>query len=189
MECTCGFPASMQLPCRHVMALNLNLFHHAFRPGQVGKRWLKYYKPPPSTPLRQLPPEPLPSTVPNFISSLEQSGTEPRRQARFGQLMGYCMTICTRGADYSAVFNSAYEKVSGLAHWIEVETSVTRPAAGQRAPSSSPSVPSALSSVAIDDMQLPQHKKKQKGRAGEKRAVGAAEQAAKRGKISASQAM
>jgi MULE transposase domain len=189
MECTCGFPSSLQLPCRHVLAINLHLFHQAFRPAQVGKRWLKYHMPPSSTPLVQPPSEPLPSTVPNFISSLEQSGTEPRRQARFGQLMGYCMTICTRGADYGAVFNSAYEKVRALAHWIEVETSVIRPVATQPVPSSSSSVPSALSSVPIDDMLLPQHKKKQRGRVGQKRVVGAAEQAAKRGKISASQAM
>ena len=61
--------------------------------------------------------------------------------------------------------------------------------ATQPVPSSSSSVPSALSSVPIDDMLLPQHKKKQRGRVGQKRVVGAAEQAAKRGKISASQAM
>jgi MULE transposase domain len=195
MECTCGFPKTHLLPCRHVLAINLRLYRAAFQRRQVGQRWLKYYKPPPATPLDisepPLSPLPLPSAVPNFNPALVQAGTLPARNARYGQLMGYCTTICTRAAEYKDIFHTALNKVETLSKWVEAATSATGLAT---VPSSAPSAasPPALTdlhpSVGIEQLSLPEHRKKQKGRVGQRRQLGAAEKEdGKKAKLTASQ--
>jgi hypothetical protein len=194
MSCTCGYPSATLLPCRHVFVVNLYLYKTAFRRGQVGKRWLKYYKPTALTPraVEEAPAAPLDTTIPSFIPTLQQAGTLPARNARYGQLMGYCMTICTRGAEYKDMFHPTLTQVEALARWVEKETSevgvYTVPPSAPASSSSSPVVPSGLHpTVGIEDAGLPSHKRKPKGRVKESRQQGAVEVAAKRARLTASQ--
>jgi hypothetical protein len=230
MRCSCSFPITHLLPCRHVLALNLHLFRAAFRVGQVGKRWLRYFKPPPSAPraidpsssLSDLPAivsDDIPDPIPSHLQTFVQAGQIPARRARYGQLMGYCTTICTRGAEFKDVFFDALKRVEELARWIEANTSTTGqisvaipppPMMTQPTNSSSSSsadlcsssasfgssssnsatVGSAMhSTVSVEQLTIPEHKKKQLGRGGEKRQAsqGEKEKVAKKGRVSASQ--
>ena len=45
MRCSCNFPVTYLLPCRHVLAINLHLRRVEFNRGQVGQRWLRNFKP------------------------------------------------------------------------------------------------------------------------------------------------
>jgi hypothetical protein len=180
MWCSCGFPISHLLQCRHVLAINLHLYNVAFRQGQVGKRWLKYFKPvrAASQSLSRMPPPTLPSTVPRLMTStLPTSVPLARREARYGQIMGFCMTICSRACDYDGVYHRILGMVEELAREVEGMTSrtgvdVVRPPSF----SSSRMELSALHpTVPVGSVSIPEHRKKRKGRSKESRAKGAAE--------------
>jgi len=48
MKCSCCFPNTFLLPCRHVLYLNQVIFKEPFRSDQVGQRWLRSFMPPAS---------------------------------------------------------------------------------------------------------------------------------------------
>jgi hypothetical protein len=202
MHCSCGYPTTHLLPCRHVLHINLHLYSYAFQRRQVGLRWIKYYKPLSLAPITKCePPLPLPTAIPSFNSALVQAGTLPARQARHGTLMGYCSTICTRAAEYTDIYHEALRKVEELARWVEAQTSktgldiVTPPSPSSSSPSSSSPFsstaepgPSLHASVAIEQVAVPEHRKKPKGRPAESRQKGVAERAdGKKAKLSLSQ--
>ena len=96
---------------------------------QVGKRWLRYYKPislersagegpdRPPAPVFEAPLE-LPNT------SQQRAGPAPSRQSRFGILQGYSLTICTRAAEFKDIFSAVAAKLEELARWVEETTAV-----------------------------------------------------------------
>jgi hypothetical protein len=212
MVCSCCFPITYLLPCRHVLRLNLQLYKAAFRSGQVGKRWLRYFKPQPSAPadltLRAAVPDgdPVDNLIPADLESFVQPGLELSRRGRYGQLMGYCQTICSIGSEHKTVFFDALKDVQALVRRLEAATAESAfgsaaqlsPATSSPRPTivssssssspavSSPSASSALSSssssslaaadavlgpevgmhptVAINQLTIPPHRKKQLGR-------------------------
>jgi hypothetical protein len=183
MHCSCGYPTTHLLPCRHVLHINLRLYRAAFQRRQVGPRWLKYHKPvlaaasDAAEPLSAPPP-----SIPNFNPSLVQAGSLPARRARYGQLLGYCTTICTRAAEYKDIFHATLTKVEALARWVEAATSTSGLDTVARSASSSSSCsPPTLSdlhpSVGIEQLVLPEHRRKRKGREQQCRQKGAAERA------------
>jgi hypothetical protein len=188
MRCSCGFPQTHLLPCRHVLVINLRLYRTPFQHQQVGQRWLKYYRPLPSSPinLSDEPPPVQPSAISSQNTALVQAGTAPDRRARYGQIMGYCLTICTRAADFKHLFHTALAKVEDVARWIEAATTAT-------GLSSMPlrltmSSASAALTGGQEQVVLPSHLQKQKGKQAEKRQKGAAEkEQGKKAKLSASQ--
>jgi hypothetical protein len=215
MHCSCGYPTTHLLPCRHVLHINLRLFNYAFQRRQIGLRWIKYHMPLSiaSTGASE-PPLPLPAgpaAIPSFNPALVQAGTMPARLARHGTLMGYCSTICTRAAEYTDIYHEALGMVEYVSRWVEAKTSKTgldivRPAAfsgyspsSSSSPSSSASPSSSVAaavqagpalhaSVGIEQVAVPEHRKKQKGRPAESRQKGVAERAeGKKVKLSASQ--
>jgi hypothetical protein len=198
MRCSCSFPQTHLLPCRHVLVINLHLYRAAFQVRQVGQRWLKYYKPLPAATshgqsVSEPPPPALPSAISSSLSGLVQAGKLPARNARYGQLMGYYLTICTRAAEYKDIFHTVLEEADKLAKWVEAKTSTTELATAP-AKTSSPSDSSSAAltdmhpSLSIEQVTLPQHMRKLQGRHGERRQKGAAETApAKRAKLTASQ--
>jgi hypothetical protein len=199
MHCSCGYPTTHLLPCRHVLHINLHLYNYAFQRRQISQRWLKYYKPlSVASTAASDPPLPLPTAIPSFNSALVQVGIMPARQARHGTLMGYCNTICTRAAEYTDIYHEALKKVEELARWVEAQTSktgldiVSRPSPSSSSPFSSPTVQPAVSSlhasVGIEQVAFPEHRKKPKGRPAECRQKGVAERAeGKKARLSASQ--
>jgi hypothetical protein len=58
---------------------------------------------------------PLPSAPPSYLPTLVQAPAMPARHARYGQLMGFCMTICTRGAEYKHMFYETLRHLEALA--------------------------------------------------------------------------
>ena len=202
MRCSCCWPITYLLPCRHVLALNLVLFSTPFMRCQVGQRWLRAFMPPPEAPssLTTVPEVPLPTSIPSYLPSSSSPGPGlPTRVARHGQLMGYCATICTRAADYKDIFFTVLTQVEALAQWVEAQTSGTGVAAAPahapfRPPVqlSSDSVERMHPSVGADQLVFPEARKKRKGRRAEARQEGKGERAQKQARkktaISASQA-
>jgi hypothetical protein len=100
--------------------------------------------------------------------------------------MGYCLTICTRAADFKYLFHTALAKVEDVARWVEAATTAT-------GLSSMPlrltmSSASAALTGGQEQVVLPSHLQKQKGKQAEKRQQGAAEkEQGKKAKLSASQ--
>jgi hypothetical protein len=135
------------------------------------------------------PPLALPSAIPSSVSGLVQAGKLPARNARYGQLMGYYLTICARAAEYKDIFHTVLEEADKLAKWVEAKTSTTELAtAPAKASSSSDSSSAALTdmhpSLSIEQITLPQHVRKLQGRPSEGRQKSAAETApAKRAKL------
>ena len=182
MHCSCKLPTSHLLPCRHVLHLNLYLFRVAFRSAQVGKRWLKYYKPNLDTDASTSPEDE--ARFPSFNTSVHLPAAMPARSARYGQLMGYCMTVCTRAAEFTAIFHTTLTKVEELAAWVENMTAraVPSPPACRRclSPSVAAAAPAAATSalhpdVDVGQLTFPSHRKKQPGREGQRRQVNAGE--------------
>jgi hypothetical protein len=196
MHCTCSFPIIHLLPCRHVLALNLMLFKTPFRAGQVHRRWLKYYKPVAAAPLSfsQPPPSVLPSTVPTLTTSEQrENSNEGQREAKWGQLMGLCQTICTRGVDYKGAYHTVHMLLEKVSREVEAMTSCSGSDVVRRMPPSSSSTSSRITAlhptVTVDQLTLPEHRKKKRGREKERRVRGAGETQAKKGReyLSASQ--
>jgi MULE transposase domain len=141
MECSCCFPATYLLPCRHVICLNQELMLTPFVPSQVGKRWLRSYKPPlgykPDFPSNASQPSSSSSPVlPSFLVNQVQAGEIPARKRRYGELRGFLDTIASRGADDAEAFPRIRCRVQELCRWVEAETSA--------APSTSAAVPTPL---------------------------------------------
>ena len=160
MECSCCFPITYLLPCRHVMCLNNHLMGTPFVVGQVDKRWLRQYKPPanydfklPCTSSGSPSCSPCSSSpVPinhAFLSSAIQAGEVPVQRTRFGELKGLCDAICWRGAGDKSAYFRVLARVKELCQWVEAETSappLPPPTASAGAFSCSP--------PAADDAQL-----------------------------------
>lgn len=193
MMCSCCFTVTYLLPCRHVLALNLHLFQIAFRHAQVGRRWLRYHRVAPSAQLpAQQPHLPLPpAAAPSFLTSNLGSTALPGRSARYGQLMGYCNTICNRATEYKEAFFPMLRRLQALAAEAEALTSLTGEALALASPASSPSAAPVMTelhpSVAPEQLQLPEHRRKQPGREKQSRQRSQVETTKKKAKISASQ--
>jgi hypothetical protein len=204
MRCSCNFPVTYLLPCRHVLRMNLHLTRAGFVLGQVGKRWLRYHKPivvsaESASQPAGLPPPLSVEPIPTFNSTLHLPTALPARKARYGQIMGFAMTICARAAEYTDIFHPLLTKMQEAAAWAEEMTAASAPTAPPVSMSSSSSTastshasaadaPSALhATVAVNQVRFPLHKKRQKGREKQSRQVGIGESAAKREKLVASQ--
>ena len=118
---------------------------------------------------------------------------QPARTARYGQLTGFARRICELGADFPEAFGWVYTKLEALARDVEAATSAPPSAHTQPARPHAPapllsSVP-LHPSVSTDVMQMPPHKKRQRGNTAERRQMSAAEAAAKRACINPSQSI
>lgn len=196
MRCSCCFPVTYLLPCRHVLAVNLLLFRTAFRPTQVGKRWLRYHRTAPSAPIpvAQHPYLLPPASSPSLLTALTQHAAFPLRSARYGQLWGYCQTICNQASEFKDAFFPTLKKVQELVAFVEGLTSSTGHALVQNSPSSTsstelpaPALTEMHPSISPEQLTLPEHRKKQPGREKQSREKGKGEKAAKRQRVSASQ--
>jgi len=196
MRCSCCWPIAHLLPCRHVCALNVHKFRTPFLKGQVGLRWLKAYMPPPHAPVSLAAvPEALPivAATPPLSLPPNPSADFPSRTARFGQLMGFCNTICTRAAEYKEIFYPVLKWLTILTNWVEASTSGTgyattsqsQNSSSSSSPSSSfPELPVGFAgmhpSVSVDQLTLPEHRKKKRGRDAQARQQGKGERAQKK---------
>ena len=141
--------------------------------------------------------------TPVFTSVQRLPVAIPARNARYGQIWGYCQTISTIAADYTEIFHTALQHMEKTAAWLEKITASARvpprilpPPTSAAAVSSSVGSSSASSSalalhasVPVEQVTFPQHKRRSKGRPGEKRVVGEGERASKRPSLTSSQVM
>jgi MULE transposase domain len=150
MDCSCFFPATHLLPCRHVLCLNQQLMLTPFVPAQVGQRWMKKYKPPlgASTASLSLPLPPNPSTpLPSYLSTCVQAGEIPAQNRRAGELRGLCDTIVSRGSEDKDNWFTILAWVRELTQRIEELGAAPRSSSvSSSAPLSQPS-PSTLASL------------------------------------------
>ena len=179
MSCSCFFPITHQLPCRHVLCLNQHLMLRPFVPAQVGKRWLRSFKPPraykPGLPLSSVISGPggdaaASQSLPSFLTTTVRAAASLTQQQRYGQLMGLLRTVAERGADDEMAYPAVHERVQQLLSWVLEETSEARPATAQAqsAPLSS-SITSLNPSTTIDEVVEPLVPKRKRGKAQEKR--------------------
>jgi hypothetical protein len=188
MHCTCGFPTTYLLPCRHVLVINSHIFATPFRPSQVGQRWLRAYMPGISAPtaLDFSPHLDAADDVPAFSSAVASSSIDmPGRGARVGQIGGWCSTIVSIAGAHAHLYSYIARKVEGLCR--EFEALVSQPAVsgtGKRTkPNSANAALFSTSSplhptVNVEDMQMPAHRKRQRGSAKDKRQRSVVETAA-----------
>jgi hypothetical protein len=211
MSCSCGYPDELLLPCRHVLVVNNEMFHTRFWHEQVGQRWLLAHMPrTTASPACSQYLAPLPTSVPPLSSAAEAQPTstavpslnsaadaqfirQPARTARYGQLTGFARRICELGADFPGAFGWVHTKLEALAREVEAATSAPPSAATQPAHPNNP-VPLLSSellhpTISTAVMQMPPHKKRKKGNAAERRQMSAAEAAAKRPCLTASQSI
>jgi hypothetical protein len=210
MSCSCGYPEELLLPCRHVLVVNNEMFHTRFWHEQVGQRWLLAHMPRTTASPACTHPAPGCNPVPVLGSAAEvqpncagvpslnstadvQPIRQPARTARYGQLTGFARRICELGADFPEAFGWVYTKLEVLARDVEAATSAPPSAHTQPARPHAPapllsSVP-LHPSVSTDVMQMPPHKKRQRGNTAERRQMSAAEAAAKRACINPSQSI
>ena len=185
MHCTCGYPITYLLPCRHLLVVNNWVYNSQFRVGQVGKRWLRAYKPAAG---KQVPPAPHESAsetaVPMFSSSVAPAASPPSRPAAWGTLSAWCNTICSIGMQ-SAMYRYVAAKLEALCADVEAQVSQVstlvrkRPAAAVSADSASAGSTELNPTVAVDVMEMPPHRKRRQGSASEKRQQSAVERASK----------
>ena len=179
MSCSCFFPITHQLPCRHVLCLNQHLMLRPFVPAQVGKRWLRSFKPPraykPGLPLSLVISGPggdaaASQSLPSFLTTTVRAAASLTQQQRYEQLMGLLRTVAERGADDEMAYPAVHERVQQLLSWVLEETSEARPATAQAqsAPLSS-SITSLNPSTTIDEVVEPLVPKRKRGKAQEKR--------------------
>jgi MULE transposase domain len=183
MQCTCGFPLSYLLPCRHVLVVNNHIYNSQFRVSQVAKRWLRAHMPAvrdQSARFPYLPP--MDVSVPSFSSTVPAPQKNlPARQGRWGQIMGWCTTIASIATENGELYGFIAKKVEALCK--EVEGLVSKPAAAPErlstAVSANSTAPSAVSelhpSVSVEQMQMPPHRKRKRGKGSEKRQESAVE--------------
>jgi MULE transposase domain len=69
MHCTCAMPTNYQLPCTHVMAVNLRVFSQPVMYHQIGDRWRRDWHP--STSVPRHPPTNYYTSVDTLIESKE----------------------------------------------------------------------------------------------------------------------
>ena len=186
MQCTCGFPLSYLLPCRHVLVVNNHIFNSQFRVSQVGLRCLRAHMPAvryrPSPPSLSFYP-PLDVSVPSFTSTVAVASTNLAAQkARYGQLMGWFTTIASIATEAGHLFGYAARKAEGFCK--EMESLVSH----------SPAVRDELSAIAVDEssgssvshaelhpsiaasqMQIVPHRKRARGRSTDKGKLSAVE--------------
>ena len=173
MRCSCGYPATYLLPCRHVLSLNHPLHLTPFLRSQIGQRWLLSYMPPTDyTPLRILPSAHI-SFDPSFLTSVAQQNVASTQPSQYGQLMGLCKSLCDRASEDVAVYPAAYERLMELTDWVMQRTSecVEQGAAAvsEVAISNSSHVTSLNPTVPISAIIEPAAPKKRRGRVAEAR--------------------
>jgi hypothetical protein len=94
MRCTCGFPTTYLLPCRHVLYLNKIIHKKPFLLEQVGKRWLRSFMPSsnyaPNPLLRHVTQTPSPSPLVSVRLPSKELSQQQRWAAcqRFGEDLG-----------------------------------------------------------------------------------------------------
>jgi hypothetical protein len=192
MSCSCCFPITHQLPCRHVLCLNQHVLLKPFVPTQVGKRWLRSFKPPreytPGLPLSSVVSGPsgdaaATHSLPSFLTTTVRVAAPQTPQQRYGQLMGLLRTVAERGAEDEKGYPDVYERVQQLLSWVMERTSEARPAGAaatqdlvQSGPLSS-SITSLNPSTTIDEIVEPLLPKKKRGKPQEKRHLSQGERA------------
>ena len=183
IECSCCFPATYLLPCRHVICLNLELMLTPFLPTQVGKRWLRSYKPPRDYKFILLTPPPLESSslspsLPSFLSNAMQAGPRLTRKHRWGELTGIFKTAADRGADDAEAYSDILQWSKELLRRILDRTSApaSAPLNIQGEQQQQPQQPEALTrltslhpSLTIGEARAPPKPKKKRHREEEKR--------------------
>lgn len=191
MQCTCGFPRSYLLPCRHVLVVNNHIYNMQFRVAQVGLRWLRAHMPavrlqPAPASLQLNSPPDLP--VPSFASGTATSVSVPSQKARYAQLMGWFTTIASIATEAGHLY--AYTANRAEAFCKEVEAMVAhRALPHNQRPATTVTVcvsdaPAAVLSelhptMPAEQMQMASHRKRARGRATEKRKQSAVELAMK----------
>jgi hypothetical protein len=190
MECSCGMPTSYLLPCRHVLVVNNHVFNTQFRASQVGKRWLQAYMRRGREESVVYVDEPeMDISVPSLSESVTASSTNmPSRQALWGQLNGWCSTLCAIGCQPN-MFRYVSAQLQSLCKDVEAKV-----AASMRARAAPLALRFAVPTVApelhpdvhISDMQMTNHRKRARGRGQDKRQKSAYERASA---LSASQSM
>jgi hypothetical protein len=176
MSCSCCFPATYLLPCRHVLCLNAETMMKAFVHTQVGKRWLRSFKPPrdyrpalsliaavqssSSSPAPAAPTPPLPTFL-STISRLAAARTEPQR---YGTLMGLLKTAADRGAGDASAYPRVLQRTQEFVQWVLDETSEGPPVRVEAsAPAAAPlsrSLTSLNPGTSIEEVVEPQKPKK-----------------------------
>jgi hypothetical protein len=196
MHCSCCWPTMNLLPCRHVIALNLYLFHQPFMAGQVGKRWLRSHRPRPDlypsieelhadVQDSNLDSEAV-SAVPSSLSSSTPAPAVLTARGRYGQLMGYCSNICSRASEYKEIFTVTLNHVRALSYWADAQTSAPGPASvrSELPPPPLPEGPSGMHPT-VEPHQLILPQRPRGNRRGEKRKKSRGEKEAS--KVSATQ--
>lgn len=182
MECSCGMPKNYLLPCRHVLVVNNHIYNTQFRVSQVGRRWVRAYMPAKGDQsVVSLDDEPaLDVSVPSFSSTVSASSANmPSRQAMWGQLQGWCNTLCTIGCQPS-MYRYVSDKLQSLCK--DVEAQVAKAMRVRLAPAALRSAMSSSSSelhpdVHVQDMRMPAHRKRRLGKGEEQRQKSAFERA------------
>jgi len=188
MHCSCGFPLTYLLPCRHVLVVNNHMYNAEFRVAQVGKRWLRAHMPAireQSVSTSSLPP--LDVSVPSFVSSVAvPSKNLPSRGAQYATIMGWCNTMASVAVDTTGLYSYFAGKVRALCQ--EAEALASQPSAirSERLTTSVASTSSSSSAqpelhplVEIDQMQIPPHRAPKRGRTSNKRQKSAVELASR----------
>lgn len=196
MHCTCGFPTAYLLPCRHVLVVNNHMYCTPFRVQQVGKRWLRAYMPAARHPLpaNQEVCEPFDTAVPSFSSASSSPSASISRGHRFGQITGWLETLrsmAVEGEYFAAISKDVQALCSKWERVVRQPSAAmifsTRPQAAVSSPSGAQ--PALQPTIDVQQMHIPGHKKRSRGKASESRQQCAAEQADKQARVSASQSM
>jgi hypothetical protein len=172
------------LPCRHVLALNLRLFHHPFMSLQVGKHWLRSHRPRPG----QYPNiedlhvrEESTTAVPSSLNSTTVATSALNGQGRFGQLMGYCTNFCSLASEYHhRLYTPMHKHLMQLSYWAEGQ--VAAASSGVRTADPLPALPAGPSdlhpTVELQQVKMPARRKRKGNATRVARRVGEREQPA-----------
>jgi hypothetical protein len=191
MECSCFFPTTYLLPCRHVLCLNQQLMMHPFSVGQVGQRWLRSFMPP-SKYQPFISPTSYPSSspssqpcLPSYLANKVQGGAVAGRKRRFAELQGILTAVAHRAADDITAYPSIKTKAEELRDWVETETRVASVAPRSDEERALGDVTQRLTAlndtVTIGNAKAPLPVKKGKGRSASKRIESQGEKVRRKG--------
>jgi hypothetical protein len=178
MRCSCCWPTMHQLPCRHVIALNLHLFNQPFMVGQVGKRWLRAHRPRPETyptiedlHARAQSESDSKSAVPSSLISSTVPAPVFSSRGRAGQVLGYSQNLAARVGEYQEIFPTIISHVRALSHWADAQTAAIESGRSKELlPLPLPTGPSGMHpTIEPGDVQFPKRRRGKPGTPSESR--------------------
>ena len=148
MKCSCGFPITYLLPCRHVLFVNNFIDGRPFRSDHVGLRWLRSFMPPPKYSPNPLLQQVLGSSLnPDtpLITSVKIHKM-PNEKARYTMYERHGQDIARIMAPYKEFHNETEAFWVAALQWAVAKTSSKQPIAP---PSADPTLytPSALNAT------------------------------------------